>query len=275
MTDEERKRIFTKQKEKAVRGVKLSNGVKIRLMSKEDLDILRSQPFFLPPNISELISPRMFALEKHIKSEKGSGFDFHKAMQNIILSMRLMKGGIVFGSYVFCILLSGKRHVTSWSYEEDHPRTSYRKYVLNFEEVPLLRKNLKKIQSIDFTKRRSMDLACRRFQRAYEEKDTEDQLIDLMIAFEALFLKGERKIPVKGKVIAIACSTLLGKSEEEREEIKRTLIEAYSIRNCIVHGSEYSRSESDEKGEVYMDPLPDLVSEVEDYLRESIKKLLD
>ena len=76
-------------------------------------------------------------------------------------------------------------------------------------------------------------------------------------------------------MIAIACSTLLGKNEEEREDIKRTLVEGYKIRNCIVHGSEYSRIEMDEKGEVGVDTLPDLVSEVEDYLREAIKRFLD
>jgi len=96
-----------------------------------------------------------------------------------------------------------------------------------------------------------------------------------MIAFEALFLKGERGVPSKGKLIAVACSTLLGKNEEEREEIKQTLVKAYSIRNCIVHGSEYPRMEQDDKGDVYVDTLPDLVSKVEDYLRESIIKLLD
>ena len=165
--------------------------------------------------------------------------------------------------------------MTSFYYEEDRPRTDYRTYVLDFEEIPRLRRIIKKIQSIDFSKQKSLDLACRRFQRAYEEKDVEDQLIDLMIAFEALFLKGEKGVPSKGKLIAVACSVLIGKSEKEREKIKETLEKAYLIRNSIVHGSECPRIKSDDRGEVYIDTLPDLVSQVEGYLRESIKKLLD
>jgi len=216
----------------------------------------------------------MFVLEKQTKVEKGQGLDLREVMQNIILSLRLLKEGLVFGSFTFYVLLSKKRRVTSWSYEVDRPRTAI-PYVLDFKEVPRLRKIIRKIQGIDFSKRKSLDLACRRFQRAYEERDAEDRLIDLMIAFEALFLKGEKGVPSKGKLIAIACSTLLGKKEEKREEIKQTLVEAYSIRNCIVHGSEYPRMKPDDKGEVIVDTLPDLVSEVEDYLRESIKKLLD
>ena len=272
---EESRRLFRERKEKVVKGINLVNGVKIRRISKKDLEDLKTLPFTHPPNMLELISPRMFVLEKHIKVENGHGFDLHKAMQNIILSLRLLKGGIVFGSFIFYVLLSKKRQVTSWSYQEDRPRTDYRTYALNFKEVPRLRKIIKKIQSTDFSKRKSLDLACRRFQRAYEEKDAEDQLIDLMIAFEALFLKGEKGGPSTGKLIAVACSILLGKSDEEREEIRRILVKAYSIRNSIVHGSEYPRIESDDKGEVHMDILPDLVSEVEDYLRESIKKLLE
>jgi len=274
-TAEESRRLFRERKEKVVKGINLVDGIKIRHISEEDLEDLKTSPFFLTRGALELISPRMFVLEKRIKVENGQGFDLHKTMQNIILSLRLLKDGAVFGSYVFSILLSKKRHITSVSYEEDRPRRSSGTYTLDFEEVLGLRKLIRKIQSVDFSERRSLDLACRRFQRAYEEKDAEDQLIDLMIAFEALFLKGERGVPSKGKVIAVACSILLGKNEEERQEVKRTLNEAYSIRNCIVHGSEYPRIESDDKGEIYVDTLPDLVSQVEDYLRESIKKLLD
>ena len=83
--------------------------------------------------------------------------------------------------------------MTSGSSEEDRPRRASITYALDFEEVPTLKKIIKRIQGIDFSKRRSLDLACRRIQRAYEEKDAEGRLIDLMIAFEALFLKGEKR----------------------------------------------------------------------------------
>lgn len=274
MTDEEVKKVFKERKEKIVKGINLVEGVKIRQITKEDLEDLKTYPFPFPSDMHGLISPRTFVLEKKIKVEKGQAFGVRKVMQDIILSLRLLKGGLVFGSFTFHVLLSKKRHVKSWSYEEDRPRNDI-PYVLDFEEVPRLRKILRKIQGVDFSKRESLDLACYRFQRAYEERDAEDQLIDLMIAFEALFLKGEKGGSSKGKLIAIACSTLLGKNEGEREEIKQTLVKAYSFRNCIVHGSEYPRIEQTGNRDVGIDTLPDLVSKVEDYLRESIVKFLD
>jgi len=45
------------------------------------------------------------------------------------------------------------------------------------------------------------------------------------------------------------------------------------ITNII--GAEYPRMEPNNRGEVYVDPLPDLISEIQEYLRESIKKLLN
>jgi len=48
-----------------------------------------------------------------------------------------------------------------------------------------------------------------------------------------------------GIIIAVACSTLLGKNQSDREKIRKTLTEAYHVRNCIVHGSEYERIKID------------------------------
>jgi len=118
-------------------------------------------------------------------------------------------------------------------------------------------------------------IAIRRFNYAYLRGDPEDKLIDVMIALEALFLKGEKGGASSGTTIAVACSILIGKNQLDREKIKKTLTRAYTIRNCIVHGSEYERIRTDAKTSAKFDTLPELVSEVEDYLRESIKKLLD
>lgn len=273
MTNEEAKKLVVERREKIVKGINLVDGVRIRLISKKDIEDLKTFPS-IPPDVRGRISTRMFVLEKRFTVKDRHAFETDKTMRDIVLALRLLKGGYVYGSYVFYILLSKKRRLVSWSCEEAHPRGSRGGYSLNFDEIPALVKNIKRIQSVDLSERKSLYLACKRFQRAYEDVDAEDRLIDLMIAFEALFLKGKKDGP-KGKPIAVACSNLLGKNEEERKKIKQTLAEAYLIRNSIVHGSEYPRIESDDKEEVYFDTLSDLVSKVEDYLRESIKKLFD
>ena len=113
MTDEEVKRIFKERKEKIVKGIDLVEGVKIRQISKEDLEDLKTYPFPFPSDMRGLISPRTFVLEKQTKVKKGQVFGLREVMQDIILSLRLLKEGLVFGSFTFYVLLSKKRQVTS------------------------------------------------------------------------------------------------------------------------------------------------------------------
>jgi len=129
MTAEETKKLFKERREKVVKGINLIDGVKIRHISKGDLEELKTHPFLLR-DVRELISPRMFVLEKHMKVEKGQVFHVRRDVQNIILALRLLREGIVFGSYTFHILLSKKPHVTSWSYEPGPPRTVSVPYTL-------------------------------------------------------------------------------------------------------------------------------------------------
>lgn len=81
-----------------------------------------------------------------------------------------------------------------WFLEESliELRLKKQKCYTNVDEIPKLKSLLKKIRELDFNKRQRLQLACKRFQRAYEEGDAEDQLIDLMIAFEALYTQTSR-----------------------------------------------------------------------------------
>jgi len=187
------------------------------------------------------------------------------------LALRLLKDGYVSGSFIYYISLSSKSQLTSWSKEEG-PRLNYfgLNYTLNFDDIPTLKNLVRKLQGTDFSKHKRLYLACKRFQRAYEEEDPEDQIIDLMIAFEALFVRKDIKGAWPKQKIASACSNLLGKNEKEKEEIKNILSEAYSIRNHIVHGAKYQKTTPTD-----INYLPKLISKVENYLRESIKKILD
>lgn len=268
LTKEETMNLFREREKKLVEGIEIFDGIKARRISKEDFEDLNA-PLFSAPHRFRRISAQIFVLEKYITVENGHDFSLDQIMRNIALALRLLRKGYVSGSYVFYILVSEERRLTSWSTEEEPREPEEYMYGLNYDEIPALKKLVKKIQSVDFEKRKSLHLACKRFQRAYEESNAEDKLIDFMIAFEALFLRGEKAVST-GQIIAIACSTLLGKTDAEREEISQLLTEAYSIRNYIVHGSEYKKMKSDDA--FYIE---DFVSNVEDYLRESIKKLLN
>lgn len=268
------------QHRQLVEGIELQEGVRVRLISKEDMEDI-PDGFITPMRIHPAyrrISHGTFTLEVHVTCKDVADMPDVKlgeTLGNIVLAMRLLKRGYVSFSYIFFILTGKKRQLATWLLE---PRAlsrlawGFRKYTLTFDEIPHLCETIKKVQRIDFKKRRSLHLACRRFQYAYEREDLEERLIDFMIAFETLFIRGERTRAQYGMIIAIACSTLLGKNEEEREKIRSFLSKAYSIRNKIVHGQEFSEPIII-RGKQY--DLSLFVLIIEDHLRDSIKRLLD
>lgn len=272
LTHDEVMNLFKERNKKVVKGINLVDGVKLRLASKEDLEDLNTvcQGLFGPV---KKYSPRTYVLVKHFKGKVD--YKVEQVIRNTLLALRLLKGGYVSAGDIFHILVSEDRRLSLTAFGEESARDRMLGYALKFDEIPTFRKILRKIQAVNFAKRKSLDLACKRFGRGYEEKDPEDRLIDFIIAFEALLLKGEKRVPSPGKAIAIAGSILLGRNEEEREEIKRALTEAYLIRNCVVHGSDFPRTKLDSEGGFQIDILADLVSKTEDHLRESIKKFLD
>lgn len=257
-------------------GIDLFEGVKIRLVSKEDIEVFKSSSLmtsFLPSYMS--ISRNMFVLEKHLTIKDVPDLQVNKTLRNIILAMRLFKKGYVSFNGIFYILISEKPQIMATSFEETqiHPDIPpLERYVLSFDAIPqfqkVVGKIVKKIHSLDLDKRKGLRLACKRFQHAYEERDAENRLIDFMIALEALFLKGEKTRQV-GPIVSTTCSVLLGKNELEREKIRSSLTKAYNLRNRIVHGAEYDKLFKEKN-----DMLP-FISEIENYLRESIKKLLN
>ena len=152
-------------------------------------------------------------------------------------------------------------------FSEQHSSNSLSEYSLATHETTELSKLVAKTLKIDLEKRKSLRIALDRFNRAYYEEENEDKLIDYIIAFEALFSSGQRR--PQHAVIPVACAMLLGKSEEERQQITRLLDLAYKTRNHIVHGSDCHEILKNSDYE-----LEELVTDVEDALRASLRKLV-
>ena len=266
---EEKNDYFKKSGEQLVEGIELVDGVRIRCISKEDVgDIKRHLSLW--SNMMDLSSVRFVLAKNDVENRE---FQTTKVMHRIVLGMRLFKSGYVSGNFVFYIPRSEEGPAVDWSREEGQKRERYGLgYTLNFDEISALKNLLEQLFRFDFEEDRRLDLAFKRFGRAYEEDDSEDQLIDLVIALEALFTK--KKTKKIGKKIAQECSALLGKDDQERNAIYGHLVEAYGIRNSIVHGSEYSKSESSEQMEADFDFMENIVHDMEGFVRDSIKAIV-
>lgn len=269
-TREETMEYFNSLRKRLEQGIEILDNVKIRRIKKEDFD--RIKKFGISPPMAGIfseINKRTFVIEVLHKE-----FDSKKSeliIYKVLLGLRLYKAEGVFCKVIWFEKNSKVNTLTIL----DSPlpdSIGYEPYVIEINEVDKIKKLANRIDRINFGKRNSLRIACERFSRSYEEHREDEQIIDFMIAFEALFLKG-RAPPKTGQYIGLGCSMLLGKNDKERQEISEFLVKAYNIRNRIVHGSEFiTQIQMQIDNQEY--DIHDLLFQLREYLRESIKKLM-
>ena len=94
--------------------------------------------------------------------------------------------------------------------------------------------------------------------------------MDCLTGLESLvFYKEGRTIEPAGRVIGIVIGMLLANNQSERTRIKETIAKAYEMRNAKVHGNVEKLEAYDEED------VNETYKEVEDYLRHSLKKLVE
>jgi len=180
-------------------------------------------------------------------------------VENIVLALRLFKEGDVFCKILWSDRDSGFSVLTS-TYEL--PSTIFfSNNELKVEEIFAVNEIFQKVIKTDFSKRRHLRIALDRLNRSYGKSMLDEKIIDFMIAFEALFLRDNT--PNHGLVIGTACSLLLGKTDEERDEIYDFFVKAYALRNKIVHGSQ-----------IDFTGTKDTVLKLKGYLRKAILLLI-
>jgi hypothetical protein len=88
-----------------------------------------------------------------------------------------------------------------------------------------------------------LEIAIKRFNYAHEHKDREDSLVDIMIGFEALFIKEQDELSFR---LALRASTFLeafsSHHKNERKTIFDNIKKAYRLRSGVVHGSKVPES---------------------------------
>jgi hypothetical protein len=80
-----------------------------------------------------------------------------------------------------------------------------------------------------------LDLALRRFNRAYERYSSEDSLIDLWVAFEALLVPdGSQELRYRA---SLRIARFAAQTSVERKRVFRLARDSYDVRSKVVHGS--------------------------------------
>jgi hypothetical protein len=242
---------------------RLSDDVRLRLPYSEELTLLYD------PLASELfgdyhkrIDPLTFFLEVSIDDHS----EAEQRVTDAILAFRLHKSGDIFSDFMWSGC--GDNATFERKNEPFYPE-EYRISESELEEVKSL---FDKICSLNLANDKRFRVPIDRFNRTYEERKTDDRIIDYAISLESLFFYGNKSPLVSaGQFVGVGCSMLLGKTREERDKINEFLVKAFEVRNKIVHGSEINfpikilNSEYD---------LGALSKELQDYVRRSLRKLI-
>lgn len=267
-TREESVEYFKILEERLEEGFGVLDNVKIRQITKEDIERVKRLPFF-QTYVAYLHKVNYRTLVIEVLQREQDSREAQLRIYKVLLAMRLYRS-----DNVFCKVI--------W-YEENSmvsmmsilnpplPEIMGEPYAIEINEIEGIRKLARKIDKIDLRKRNSLRIACERFSRSYEDRREDDKIIDFLIGFEALFLKGKKAPSRKGLYIGLGCSMLLGRNDKERQSINEFLVKAYNLRNNIVHGSKPITSIQIDN-EAY--EIEDIIIKLREYLRESIKRLM-
>ena len=147
---------------------------------------------------------------------------------------------------------------------------SFNNYELGEGEVEGLQNLWRDLTDGRLEGRRFFDMALRRFNIAFERRQPDDQIVDLMIAAESLFLdrsnRGEQRFR-----LALRAAKFVESPRYDPRQVFALMREAYDRRSDLVHGGFIKKVKLPDKPDA---TLHDLVLASEEILRLGIWKAL-
>jgi len=162
-----------------------------------------------------------------------------KLLDNLNLFFAIFLGGKTKVAYALRhIMLEGEYRQAGFTTNPKVSAHFSEEYFLKLEDSEKIKDYWKRYQLQ--SENQPIQIALRRYLFSIQKSELEDQVIDLMVAFEALLIKSnEGSISQK---IATRCSKFLS-GKYDHEKVYNTLREAYSLRSEIVHGSSVELNE--------------------------------
>ncbi|MCK4735771.1 MAG: hypothetical protein KAT65_25175 [Methanophagales archaeon] len=150
-------------------------------------------------------------------------------------------------------------------------------YIIQGDEIVQFTDLWRKYREIDFSHDRALNIAIKRFNDSFTRREVEDKIIDLMIAFEAMFLKENEKMELTFK-LSLRTAIFLEDVDAERENLFEFMKKAYDTRSDIVHGvktkDKIKVKRSINAGEYDEYTLNEFVNKLEDIFRECLLKYI-
>lgn len=260
-----------------IKDMDLGDGLKIRKITDEELQELWQRSRFAGISRSEIPFFKHI-LEFEYKISKNSSLGAHQEkvehLNELVTALRLFKkGGVSFSTYqVSPKGWKSRNNLNLSEFSFTSPKTSYSAghYVLIEEsEIKQFKQFWSIYNKIDFKNFKFLKMAIDRFNSAYEKRHLEDKLIDYMISFESLFMKETQELRHR---LSVRISCFIKDKFDERKDLSSNFKTIYDIRSRIVHGESIGPKELKK---LKVESISELISKIEELLRESMKKFID
>lgn len=256
--------------------IDLSENLRIREMLDKEREIIRDallSPLMPPHGPVEFLK---YGLETSCKAKTEALVEVAdpstiRTVYKVVSALRLYKAG-----NVGCNIILVSDGSPSISFSGGLPNISFptiltEKYVLSEGEIEGFKKFWSKFETIEKKNLNFLDVAIRRFNYTYEKQRFDDRLIDCMVSFESLFLRGERQ--ELGYRLSLRVAVMLAEECNKREEIFRNVKTAYDFRSQIVHGEDLLKINEVLKRK--HTSWKELSMTMEDYFRKSIRTFFE
>jgi uncharacterized protein YozE (UPF0346 family) len=196
--------------------------------------------------VSSITTAGLFPIARYVLSTTYESDDYIEIKDrliekfyNIITALRLYGEGDLKYEKIHQIPISWVQMYSPYIGETKTITWHGQKYILNNENFDSFISLYNKYKESKNLKR--LQIALSRFNFSYDRNRDEDKIIDLIVGFESLIVEEKERPWDRGAYVGTACSMLIGKTYEERKDIKKFLQDAFTIRNKIVHGSNYDK----------------------------------
>ena len=253
--------------------IKIEDKIYLKKIEEEDLGLFNS--FF--PHLSLGVSPVLLSCKAVIETEEKVnkdqvstvGVDTIHSINKVISSLCVFKRNRIAIGPIFS-MPKNFWSIFAGIHSSSMPNETYIHYnksILEKKEIRLFRIFWKKYKN-SAKENPWLDLAEKRLLRMFYKMRIEDQIVDIMIIFEMLFLlegNGELKyrLSVRGAI-------LLGKCYKERIFIQKVFKISYDIRSSIVHNGIVSKKNNKQLDKLGMN-LSELYEKLQYYLYKSIE----
>lgn len=253
--------------------IALEEGFAIRDPTEDDLSALK--PWLSEREYALIIAQhqQVKVLEKEYEIDSSNLGEFQQKQRNlrtVLTALRLIKPGTLGYRVSAWEPLEDVREnasIIQSFYSPDQLAWGEGEYRLEKEDIEILQRFWSENQDRLFKleKLGAMQRAISRFEMSYLKYEHVDKFLDLMIAMEALYIKGGERM--ESYRMSQRAALMLESDQDKRMELRKRIKELYKIRSRLVHGGSL-KIKADGRSE------PEIVLELKNYVRRSIRKFL-